>query len=206
MLSFVRRTKNRGRILTGLLAAAAIGAVVTLPRASFASELRLPAGPYNYIVIDQELRDALIEFGRNVGVPIEVSDQIKGRLRGRVTVSTAEQFMKLVSDSYGLVWYYDGAVLHVSAENEVRTETLITGTVTAAALTQSLDRLGFSDQRFAIRSASNGVISASGPPAYIALVRQTIATITKSEEPRTAREVPLNDSPKVRVFRGGGAT
>jgi hypothetical protein len=39
-------------------------------------------GPYKYVVIDQDLKDALIEFGRNINVPVKFSDEVKGKLRG----------------------------------------------------------------------------------------------------------------------------
>src|SRR5215471_13490713 len=52
--------RRRARLLGILLGAAAVAP-------ASAAEMKWPAGPYNYIALDQDLRDALTEFGRNTG-------------------------------------------------------------------------------------------------------------------------------------------
>src|SRR5215471_7622238 len=87
-----------------------------------ASEPKWPQGQYKYLVIDQDIKEVLTEFGRNIDVPVEVSDQVKGRLRGQLPVATAREFLNQLCESYGLVWYFDGAALHINAKSEIKTE------------------------------------------------------------------------------------
>jgi len=165
-----------------------------------------PAGPYKYMVIDQDIKDVLAEFGRNIDVPVDVSDQVKGRLRGRMPAESAEQFLTKLCDSYGLVWYFDGAVLHVNAKTEVKTELMNIGRLAARELTDRLNALGIADARFAVRSTPDaGVVSVSGPPPFLSMVRQTLTTMARTAPP-AVREDSHGDEIRVRVFRGSSTT
>jgi type III secretion protein C len=158
-------------------------------------EPKWPPGPYKYLVIDQDIKDVLTEFGRNIGVPVEVSDQVKGRLRGRLPVATANQFLNKLCESYGLVWYFDGATLHINAKTEVKTELIDIGRLPSKQLTTRLNALGIADPRFPVRTTPNGgVVSVSGPPSYIALVRQTLTAMARAS---SARE----DMQRVTIWR-----
>ena len=170
-----------------------------LPASSL--EPKWPTGPYRYLVIDQDVKEVLVEFGRNIGVPTRVSDQVSGRMRGRLPVTSAREFLNLLCERNGLVWYFDGAVLNVGAETEVKTELVNIGSTPAGELLAKLDTLGIADPRFPVRTTHDaGIISVSGPPAFISLVQQTLAAMTKSAA-QPPREGDLH--PGVRVFRGG---
>ncbi len=162
-------------------------------------EPKWPPGPYKYLVIDQDIKDVLTEFGRNVDVPVELSDQVKGRLRGQLPVTTAKEFLNKLCASYGLVWYFDGATLHINARTEVKTELMNIGRLPVKNLLDELKTLGIADPRFPVRSTADGsVISVSGPPPFITLVRQTLA---RTASP-VVREDKSDDEIRVRVFRG----
>jgi type II secretory pathway component GspD/PulD (secretin) len=167
-------------------------------------EPKWPAGPYRYLVVDQDVRDMLTEFGRNLNITVKVSDQVGGRrIRGRLPIATAKEFLNRVCESYGLVWYFDGAVLHVSDQKEVQTELVDLGSEQPGGINEKLQALGIADPRFQIRStAESRVLSVSGPPAYLAMIRQTVATLQKANRPRNVREVQDGDEVRVRVFRG----
>jgi type II secretory pathway component GspD/PulD (secretin) len=182
--------------------------IVTAALASVGSvsgmEPQWPVGPYKYMVIDQDIKGVLTEFGRNVGVPVDVSDQVKGRLRGRLAVAPAREFLDRLCESYGLVWYFDGAVLHVSAKTEIRTELVSIGRLSPAEVSEKLNGLGIADARFPVRSTPDtGVISVSGPPPFVSLVRQTLIVLAP---PPRVREDSHGDEIRVRVFRGGAIT
>jgi type III secretion protein C len=167
-------------------------------------EPKWPSGPYRYIVVDQDIRDILAEFGRNMNVTVKVSERVLvHRIRGRLPVSGAKEFLNRLCDSYGLVWYFDGAVLHINGTGEVNTELVNIGTGNPGSVAEKLQALGIADPRYSIRStADSGILSVSGPPAYIALIRQTVAAMQKPVVPRSAREVQGGDDVRVRVFRG----
>ena len=82
----------RLKIVSAVLTAAAI--LIAMPQVAGAMDPKWPPGPYKYVVIEQDLKDALIEFGRNINVPVKVSDEAKGKLRGDLGSRTAEKFFK----------------------------------------------------------------------------------------------------------------
>jgi type III secretion protein C len=170
-----------------------IAALTGLIGSAQALEPKWPQGPYKYLVIDQDVKDVLIEFGRNIGVSVDVSDQVKGRLRGRLTVVKAKEFLDKLCESYGLVWYFDGSTLHVNTKTEVKTELIDIGRVPSKQLTTRLTALGVADPRFPVRSTPNGgVVSVSGPPSYIALVRQTLTAMARvASVPENTRHVTI---------------
>jgi type II secretory pathway component GspD/PulD (secretin) len=151
-------------------------AFLTTPALSLAP--KWPPGPYKYLVLDQDLKGVLTEFGRNIDVPVDVSDQVKGQLRGELPATGAEDFLNNLCESYGLVWYFDGSVLHINAKTEVRTELINIGRLSSRDVAGRLNSLGIADARFPIRTTPDvGVVSVSGPPPYRTLVRQTLAAM-----------------------------
>jgi type II secretory pathway component GspD/PulD (secretin) len=178
-----------------------LAGVLSTPTPARSLEPKWPSGPYKYLVIDQDVKDVLIEFGRNINIPVRVSDQLSGRIRGRLPVATAHEFLNLLCERSGLVWYFDGAVLHVAAEAEVKTELVNIGPLQTSELLAKLDTLGIADPRFPVRATQDaGIISVSGPPIFVSLVQQTLAAMVKSaaQPPREG-----DQHPGVRVFRGG---
>ncbi len=155
---------------------------------------------YNYVVLDQDVRVALTEFGRNVGLPVVLSDAVNGRVRGRIEAKSAGEFIDRLAATNGLVWYFDGSVLHVSADKEFITRVIDAGRLRGDVVANEMQNLGLADERFSLRAARNGnVITVSGPPAYINVVSQLVERL--QPEP-----VVAGDDPRVRVFRGGVMT
>jgi type II secretory pathway component GspD/PulD (secretin) len=185
------------KIVSAVLTAAAI--LIGLPQVAGAADPKWPPGPYKYVVIEQDLKDALLEFGRNINVPVKVSDEVKGKLRGDSGSGTAEEFFKRLVASHGLVWYFDGSVLHVNAASELRTEVIDLGRILPSDVVAKLAKLGIADPRFPIRTTPGAsVVSISGPPPYIVLVRQTLAAMARQQV------LPPEDT-RVRVFRGSSS-
>ncbi len=184
------------KIVSAALTAAAI--LIGTPQLAAALDPKWPPGPYKYVVIEQDLKDALIEFGRNINVPVKVSDEVKGKLRGDLGAGSAEDFFKRLTSGHGLVWYFDGSVLHVNSASELRTEVIDLGRILPTDVVSKLTKLGIADPRYPIRTTpGSGVISVSGPPPYIVLVRQTLVAM--------ARQIPQGEDTRVRVFRGSSS-
>lgn len=199
------RTRKRLGVW-GLSAMLLFAAGAGVPSCGYAAEPKWPAGRYNYIVIDQDLRDLLVEFGRNTKLSVSISEAVRGkRVRGEIKTADAEQFFKGLCASYGLIWYFDGSVLHVSSGEEVRTELIDLGYsakgISEDKLMERLKNLGAADQRFPVKSTGGNLLSVSGPPAYIGIIRQTLSIMARGNRPVT--EATSGDDSRVRVFRGG---
>lgn len=165
-----------------------------------AAEPRWPEGTYKYITVDQPVSEALVEFGRNTGIPVRVGKEVRGRLSAAMPVGTARDFLEWVCQRYGLVWHFDGSALYVATEAEIQTEIIKVDAHAATGAKDKLDRLGVTEARFPIRvSEEDDVISVSGPPSYVALVKKTLGV---SERRNYATDASGNRIVPVRVFRG----
>ena len=163
------------------------------------------ARSFQYVVINQDVRGILTEFGRNVGIPVILSEKVGGRVHGRVVERaksesdrpTAGEFLNRLTEANALTWYFDGSILYVSADQEYSTQLIEIGPLKPDAIVAELRRLALMDDRFSVRSAGDaGLLSASGPPAFIAVVRQVVEKLRPPP-------VVAGDDPRVRVFRGG---
>ena len=211
MLNVIRASRRSSRTSSPLLWAKAgacgLAAVTTLLIASPSATARPNwfARPFQYVVINQDVRGILTEFGRNMGVPVILTDKVGGRVRGEVIErtksdarhQTAGDFLTRLAEANGLTWYFDGSILYVSVDQEFSTQLIEVGTLSSEVITAELRRLALMDERFSVRLAGDrGLISVSGPPAFVAIVRQVVEKLRPP--PAIA-----GDDPRVRVFRGG---
>jgi type II secretory pathway component GspD/PulD (secretin) len=96
-----------------------MAALVCVLRPTFGAELKLPPGLYNYPVVDRDTKDLLEDFGKNIHIPVDVSERVTGRPRGPLSSGTAQDFLNRVCESEAIVWYFDGAKLYFSAASEI---------------------------------------------------------------------------------------
>jgi type II secretory pathway component GspD/PulD (secretin) len=188
----------------GLLVVATIAATLACPRPhAIAAEPSWPPGPFRYLVIDQDTKDVLQEFGNITNIPLAVSDEVRGHVRGPLPVTTAENFLKRICENQGLVWYFDGTKLYISAASEIDSLMIPLGPLRLQELSDRLEKLRIADSRYPLNTTQKGdVILVSGPPRYLALVRQTYEAMKQAMIPRTVTENSVGDEPRVRVFRG----
>jgi type III secretion protein C len=195
-----RDMTNPRRALKTARALVAVLISLTAPLPGFGKEAGWLSTPYTYIVVNQDIRQVLLEFGQNMNVPIKISDQVQRRtLRGPLTVMAAGDFLKTVCESAGLVWYFDGTVLHVSSAGEISRASIDAGFVATPSLKKQLENLGVLDDRYPLKiDTASRVVSVAGPPPYIDAVKQAILVIAKG----TPRVREIFERP-VRVFRAG---
>jgi type III secretion protein C len=194
----VRNAKRAAKAGSALFAALMS---LTAPLPVFGKEPGWLAAPYTYVVVNQDVRQVLLEFGQNLNVPIKISEQVQRRnLRGPMTVMLAGDFLKTVCDSAGLVWYFDGTVLHVSSAGEISRASIDAGIVASPALKKQLENLGVLDDRYPIKiDIAARVVSVAGPPPYIETVKQSLVVIAKA----TPRFREIIEEKRIRVFRAG---
>ncbi|KLK92820.1 nodulation protein NolW [Microvirga vignae] len=171
-----------------------------IPRAAGAF-LLLPSIPYSYTILDQDLSAALQEFGNNLNIKVNISAEVKGRIRGRLPDLPPLEFLNHLTTIYNLQWYYDGLVLYVSAAKEAQSRLLALSPISFDALKAALDALNISDERYIVRpTPGDDIVLVSGPPRFIALVEQTLNGLVAQAQPR-AIKTPQRE-PVLMLFRG----
>ncbi|WP_010202892.1 hypothetical protein, partial [Pseudomonas amygdali] len=77
--------------------------------------------PYAYVLVDQDIRGALTEFGQHLGLIVVFSEKVRGNARGTVRGEDAGEFLTRLCAANQLSWYFDGNVLHIAGADEVAT-------------------------------------------------------------------------------------
>ncbi|WP_027155880.1 secretin N-terminal domain-containing protein [Mesorhizobium sp. WSM2561] len=163
--------------------------------------LSLSKTPYRYTVLDQDLSAALQEFGNNMNIRVNISAEVKGRIRGSMPGLPPREFLDRLANLYGLQWYFDGLVLYVSSAKESQTRMLVLTSIRFNALKEALDELEISDNRYVVRPApGDGLVLVSGPPRFTALVEQTFNGLVAEAQARMP-ETPPRES-ILTLFRG----
>ncbi|OPY96033.1 nodulation protein NolW [Bradyrhizobium sacchari] len=175
---------------------------------SSAASLSLPSAPYSYTVLDQDLSAALQEFGNNLNIRVNVSADVRGRIRGRMPDLPPREFLDRLTALYNLQWYYDGLVLYISAAHEAQSRLIVLNPISFDALKSALDALNISDERYIVKPApGEGLILASGPPRFVALVDQTLkGLMAEAQARRSPVAVERSHESILMLFRGSSST
>ncbi|SDU97101.1 type III secretion protein [Pseudomonas mucidolens] len=157
--------------------------------------------PYAYVLVEQNVRDALEEFGHNMGLTVVMSDKVRGQSRSRVRAETAGDFLTALCDFNGLAWYFDGNVLYLSSDTETGTRIF---KVQGRQLEQLQDYVASRDvygKPMSVRAGPDGdELFISGPPAWLAMIGQY------HDQQLTSTPMAATRERGVRVFRGGAVT
>ena len=160
---------------------------------AMAGEPAWPAEPYRYTIIEQDLTSVLQEFGRNTDLRVEVSTEVRGRVRGPLPELKAKDFLDQLARGYGLEWYFDGFRLYVTSAKEDASRILSLGPVSLRRLETALTDLSLNDARFPLRAIrQSDMVLVAGPPQYLTMVERTLAALS-----------PRHDQPsEVTVYHG----
>jgi type II secretory pathway component GspD/PulD (secretin) len=176
-------------------------AVLCLFGAGFANAAEEPAWfsqPYAYVLVDQDVRSALEEFGHNLDVPLVLSEKVRGKARSTLRAATAGEFLQALCSTNGLTWYFDGNLLYLNASDEISTKLFKASALNLDQLQAYLNNLDVFGQQLSMRNGPEGdEVFVSGPPPYLALVQQHVDHL----QPRVAA-APAARERGVRVFRG----
>jgi type III secretion protein C len=147
-----------------------------------ADQIGLRNGIYDYIVIDQDLTVALLEFARNFKVQVDIDTEVRGRLRDRLPPSTGEEFLNQLAEQNQFDWFLDGRVLRVTPLRQTTSRVFNSKNIKIEDLRSALARLGVSDRRHPLRTDElTGLTLVSGPPRFIALVEAAITALKKKK-------------------------
>ncbi len=153
--------------------------LIILP--SHAIELNWSGQPFRYYADNDSLKELLNNFGANYSVPVSVSDKVNDRVSGRFTPEDPAEFLDYLAQVYNLIWYFDGAVLHLYKATETRSRLLQLELLTARGLRNHLISIGIWDSRYDWRVAENkGLVYLAGPPRYVELIVETAEALESS--------------------------
>ena len=136
------------------------------------------SAPYSYYADNAPLSKVLGEFASSFSLSLQLSPQAQGTVNGRFNAQSPTEFLDRLGSVYGLNWFTHAGTLFVSRTTEMDTRSITAGGSSIAVVRQALTSLGVLDPRFGWGELpEQGVALVSGPPAYVALVERTMATL-----------------------------
>ena len=120
-------------------------------------------------VREQPIAAFLQDFFGTMDVPVSVSSGVKGAVNG-VFRGTAEKVFSSIQRSFGLMAYYDGAVVHVYTPAEVTTRTFAMRQGDARQVINTARDMQILDPRNTLRVSQSGGLIASGNRRFVELV------------------------------------
>jgi type II secretory pathway component GspD/PulD (secretin) len=153
--------------------------------------------PYPYVLVEQDLRKAMDEFGQHLNLTLVFSDKVRGKSQGVVRGRQAGDFLQNLCDANGLAWYVDGTTLYLTADDETVSQLFTARDTPLADVRRYLDALPVYGERLSVQGDAAGKeLRVSGPPAYLARLQHYL------NQPRPPAMAPHGPGPGVRVYRG----
>jgi type III secretion protein C len=124
------------------------------------------------------------------GIPVSVSGLVSGTITAKFDRTDQAIFNELVS-AYGLVAYYDGAMVYVYSSAEITTKLLPASKGLHEQLLELASELKVLDTRFPLKlsSVASGTLRVSGPPRYVELVELLLDYVKQAGSPKRAQVV-----------------
>lgn len=152
-----------------------------------------PEVPYRYLAHRFTLMRVLKDFSNSFGLSLSLDSSISGVMDGEYSAATPSQFLNSVASSYGLNWYYQEGVLHISKATVWSSRILRVGRSDVGALRAELGQLGVIDERFGwAEFPERGVVIVSGPGSYVDKISEIVASVGSApSDGRQVRVFPL---------------
>ncbi len=151
---------------------------------------------------EQPLAAFLTDLYGQIGTPVAISPNVNklGYVNGRFN-KTPPQIYSEIAGAFGLVNYYDGAVMHIVTAAEVQTRTYSPGVKLARRLFNNATQLGYINSNNRLRVTATGMVVATGTARFLEQIEemmkaegttpvQTVSQTSNSDE-KTSEELPV---------------
>ncbi len=158
---------------------------------ALAASLPRDTGAYAYYAENAPVTKVLADFCANFGLRLQLSPNVNEKLNGRLTGTSATDFLNRVSSTIGLSWFYYAGNLYVAPLSDWHTRTFSVPKETIHGLKKAMTDLGVLNDQFGWAMVSEqGLVLLTGPTAYLDLVANTLQSL---------QSVPVGQ--QVAVFR-----
>ncbi len=135
------------------------------------------------------LKEFLREFAASQWITASVDDKVEGTVRGKIEMSPPN-LLSYMTATYGLIWYYDGSVLHIYPASESTSQVLSMSHSRMESLQRTLVKLGIADRRFPLAfDSEQNTAMVSGPKRYVEMVQAAARSLDNNEISRANTEV-----------------
>lgn len=157
--------------------------------------------PYPYSIVRQDVAEALRNFGYNTGVNVSLAPEVQGAVQGHIKAKTARKFLDQITRSNGLDWYFDGTVIYVSPTSQEQTAVISLNGMPFDRVKNQIAREKLVDSQYRLSQQGAGdALVVSGPPSYVAVMKQAVDAITSN------RKSPVTGEPGSLIILRGNQT
>jgi type III secretion protein C len=156
------------------LAAAGVAAGIAIGVATAPARAALPpmsANPLTITAREQPIQAFLQDLFGRVDLPVDVSPNVHGQVSGSFS-GPPQKILRDISRSFGLLTYYDGAVVRVYAAGEITSRALASTPQVAGRVERSVMDAGLEDARDTLHLTPDGGLLATGAPRFVEQVEE----------------------------------
>jgi type III secretion protein C len=168
----------------------AVASACALSAACHAAEPPWRTSVYRYNAIESiPLKDFLREFAASQSLTAVIDDKVEGTVRGKFEMPPAN-LMATMSSMHGLIWYYDGSLLHIQPASDATSQVVRLAHSRMDSLQKTLVKLNIADKRYPLvydREENTAIVS--GPKRYVELVQNAARSIDQNELARGTTDV-----------------
>lgn len=181
-----RRRTARAAFVALVATLAALGAWVLSTVPAHAAPIPFAERTVQLTAREQPLALFLQDLFGLVDLPVSASANLKGNVNGTFN-GPAEKVWRDVARSFGLIEYYDGAVVHIYVPSELGTRTLPVSRTAAERVLRSARELRMLDARNTLRTTGEGTLIAAGTRRFL----EQIDELARSQTASIAASPPL---------------
>ena len=155
---------------------------------------------YGYYSQNKALPEVISDFAAELKLPVMISPAVSGVVNGDFPTMKAIDFLSMLARVYRLMWFYDGAVLHVYSTGEIREEIIPLTAERAADLESAFKELNVIGTHYYWKLIPNrNRVELSGAPRFIELTKEIIGSDEKM--PSLSTVLPHLENHVVKIFR-----
>jgi len=147
----------------------------------------------HYFARDTPLQEVLKEVLSAGGLQVKIASGVKDPVNGAFNDPPERVFARLV-EAYGLAWYFDGHIIHVSPASDIRSRTIPFSPLTRADVAGLLSNLELDDSHLPVRYSHTTAV-VSGPSGYVDAIADAVAQAQAQAVVR-----PVASDMAIRVF------
>jgi type III secretion protein C len=123
---------------------------------------------------EQNIAQFLQELFGQIGLPVVVDDAVQGNVNGTFVDVPASEVFKNISRSFGLVKYYDGAVVYVYTSNSMTRKIIPVSIATSRKIINAAHSLSLTDYINNLKTSTNGALVVTGTKRFIQQVEELV--------------------------------
>ncbi len=186
--------------MRALVLAAGLLLTATMPVAEAAVPAHI-GRKVSLVAREQPVAAFMQDLFSQIDTPVSVSNNVSGMVNGRFQGSVDSVFRE-AARTYSLVWYFDGAVMHIYPAAEIGTRTYSTDANQAAKLLRTAEELALPDGRNSLRVTRSGTLVAVGTPRFLQQLDDLVRAESGAGQPVAAEAPRTAAGPSIgfRVF------